>query len=149
MTDTNFRTAVDLIIQASINGNPRHEAILNAGNTPNLLISLGLPDLPLMITGKTIDKIFYDHGIPKRLIERLHELASTPNSIYKAAPPHKAGSVVVTFEIHKGDPVIISISANQQFGRNTFANEITSMYGKGGGSFQNKWKAEGLLLWTK
>lgn len=130
-------------------GNPRHEAVLNVGSTPAILVSHGLPELPLTITGKTVDKIFFDHGIKKGLIERLHSLISSPQTIYKAAPPHHAGSVVVTLEMHKGCPVIISIRASKQFGRNVYANEITSMYAKEGGSFEKRWAADGLLIWTK
>ena len=148
MTDSNFCTAVGLIIKASTDGKPRHEVVLKVGLTPELLVKHGLPALPLVITGKTIDKIFFDHGISKGVIERLHGLVSSPRTIYKAAPPHAGGSVVVTFEIHRGCPVIISIRASKQFGRD-FANEITSVYAKEGANFGQRWVAEGLLMWTK
>jgi len=149
LTDQNYCTAVGLIIKASMEGNPHHEAVLNVGTTPVILVSHGLPDLPLVITGKTVDKIFFDHGITKGMIERLHGLISLPQTIYRAAPPHHAGSVVVTLEMHKGYPVIISIRASRQFGRSLYANEITSMYAKEGGSFEKRWVADGLLLWAK
>ena len=105
--------------------------------------------IPLKITGRTIDKIFFDHGIAKGLIERLHGLVSSPKAIYKAAPPHHDGNVVVTLETLRDYPVIISIRASKQFGRDLFGNEITSVYAKEGGSFEQRWKAEGLLIWTK
>lgn len=149
LTDSNFCTALGLIITASIEGKPRHETVLRVGHTPELLVTHGLPDLPLMLTGKTIDKIFFDHGITKGMIERLHVLTSNPKAIYKAAPPHHDGSVVVTLEMRKQYPVIISIRASKQFGRGIFANEITSMYAKENGSFEQRWIAEGLLIWTK
>lgn len=149
MADLNFCTAVDLIIKASMEGKPRHEVVLHVGKTPELLISYGLPDLPLVITGRTIDKIFFDHGITKGVIERLHGLVSSPMTIYRAAPPHQSGSVVVTLETHRGCPVIIPIRASKQFGRSYFANEITSMYAKEGESFDKRWLSAGLLLWAK
>jgi len=84
------------------------------------------------------------------MIERLHSLVSDPRMIYKTAPPHAAGSVVITFEERKGCPVIVSIRASRQFGRGQpLSNEITSMYAKEGGSFEKIWESNGLLLWTK
>lgn len=150
MTDHNFCAGLTLVIQASIDGVPRHETVLTVGQTPALLVGLGMPDFPLVITGKTIDKIFFDHGITKRMIERLHSLVSAPRTIYRTAPPHSTGSVVVTFEERKGCPVIVSIRSSKQFGRGQpLANEITSMYAKEGGGFEKLWESNGLLLWAK
>jgi hypothetical protein len=65
LTDSNFCAALTLIIQAAVDGIPRHEVVLTVGQTPTLLAGLGLPDLPLVVTGKTIDKIFFDHAMTK------------------------------------------------------------------------------------
>lgn len=132
-----------------MDGKPQHEAILHVGQTPALLVGLGLPDLPLVVTGKTIDKVFFDHGITKGVIERVHSLVSTPKTVYKAAPPHHAGSVVVTFEVHRGNPIIIPIRASKRFGREFIANEVTSIYAKEGVSYEQWWTSAGLLIWTK
>ena len=49
----NFSALVDVIIAASLGGHPvAKEQIGYLGVTPALLISLGLPDLPLAIKGK-------------------------------------------------------------------------------------------------
>lgn len=149
MIDPNFRTAIAVIIKASLNGNPQHEAILTVGQTPALLVKHGLPDLELVITAGTIDKCVFDHGIKKGIIERLFDLTGNPKSIFKSAPPHANGSVVVTVEMHLGNPIIISIRANKLFGRNRYANEITSIYAKEGGKFEQQWTAAGLLIWNK
>lgn len=147
LTDSNYRTAVAVIIKASTDGKPQHEAVLRVGQTPELLIKYGLPELDLVITGRTIDKSVFDHGISKGVIERLHTLISSPKTLYRSAPPHTNGSVVVTLEMHRQCPVIIPIRANKQFGRDRFVNEITSVYAKEGGNFEQRWRSEGLLLW--
>lgn len=148
LTDSNYRAAVAVIIKASTDGKPQHEAVLTVGHTPPLLISHGLADLPLVITGRTIDKAFFDHAIKRGVIERLHALISSPVTIYKSAPPHSNGNVVVTMELQGGWPIIIPIRSSKQFGRTFIANEITSVYAKEGGSFESRWQSEGLLLWT-
>jgi len=148
VSDPNYCAAVALVIKASADGKPQHEAILTVGMTPPLLVSFGLPNLPVVITGGTIDKAYFDHAISKGVIERLHGIISTPLAIYKSAPPHKDGSVVVTMELHKGCPIIVPIRSSKQFGRTLIANEITSIYAKEGGTFERRWQSEGLLLWT-
>lgn len=148
LTNPNYKAAVGIIIKAATDGKPQHEAVLTVGHTPALLIAQGLPDLPLVITGKTIDKVYFDHAITKGVIERLHDLVAAPSAIYKSAPPHANGNVVITIELHRGNPVIIPIRSSRQFGRTLVANEITSVYAKEGGDFENRWKADGLLLWT-
>lgn len=149
MTDSNYRTAIAIIIKASLDNTPQHEAVLTVGQTPELLVTHGLPNLELVITGRTIDKCVFDHGIKKGIIERLLDLVGDPKTIYKSAPPHANGSVVVTVEMHLGNPIIIPIRANKQFGRDRFVNEITSIYAKEGGKFEKLWAAEGLLIWNK
>ena len=49
MTDTNFKAAVQLILQASMDGKPKHEAVLSLGATPQFLLDNGFPELPLSI----------------------------------------------------------------------------------------------------
>jgi hypothetical protein len=149
LTDSNYRAAVSVIIKASVDGKPQHEVVLTVGQTPPLLVQHGMPNLALVITGRTIDKCHFDHGITKGVIERLYALISNPKTIYKSAPPHTDGSVVVTLERHRECPIIIPIRANKQFGRDRFANEITSVYAKEGGSFEQRWTTEGLLIWTQ
>lgn len=147
LDDLNYRTAVSLILKSVTEGTPKHETVLVIGATPLVLTQVGLPALPLVITGKTIDKVHFDHGITKGVIERLHDIVSAPRSVYKSAPPHLSGSVVVTFEHHRQSPIIVSIRASKQFGRSLSANEITSVYAKEGGTFEQRWRNEGLLLW--
>jgi hypothetical protein len=84
LTDSNYRAAVAVIIKASADGKPQHEAVLTVGQTPPLLIKHGLADLPLVITGRTIDKAYFDHAVARGVIERLHALISNPVTIYKS-----------------------------------------------------------------
>lgn len=71
MTDTNFKAAVQLILQASMDGKPKHEAVLSLGATPQFLLDNGFPELPLSIKGAVIDKAHFDHGITRGVLERL------------------------------------------------------------------------------
>ena len=123
-----------------------HQLVLTLGETPAVLQNIGLPALPLAITGKVIDKCYFDHGISKGMLERIHSMVSTPKSIYKAHLD-QPGYVVITYEIKGTDPVIVVIHPNRQMaGRRDFYNVIASMYQKSGNA-EVRWKNDGLLLW--
>lgn len=149
MTDNNYRVALDLLIQACIQGKARHELRLEIGDTPASLTAQGIPQLPLTISGKTVDKVFFDHGITKSILERLHGLIASPNAIFKSATQPARGYVVVTVERKGESPIVIAIHANAQVGRGRYANEVASIYAKEDLAFQQRWSAAGLLLWKK
>lgn len=121
MSDTNFKAAVQLILQASAEGKPKHEVVLNLGATPQFLIDHGFPELPLSIKGGTIDKAHFDHGITRGVLERLADIITTPKALYKSATVQQSAAVVITFEMKAGSPILIPIHANRPVGR-TFAN---------------------------
>jgi hypothetical protein len=154
MEDTNYKTLLGILIKSMMTdyeGNKavNHEARLVVGTTPQILVDLGFPQLPLVIDGSVIDKAFFDHGIPKSKLERIYNLIAAPKAVY-AAHQKNPGSVVVTYEIKDAKPVIIPIHPNRPKARNEFFNVIASMYPKAssdGGSIEARWKKEGLLLW--
>lgn len=146
MSDKNYKVAIDLFISSLHAGDARHEILIDLGSTPQVLIDSGLPELRLGITGKVIDKVYYDHGVTKGKLQALPSMLATPKAIYRSDHPHPPGSVVVTFESQNGDPLIVSIKANARHGRSDCYNLVTSVYGKGG-DFQEAWKRNGLLLW--
>lgn len=149
MTDTNYKVALNLMIQSCVQGKARHELYLEVGPTPTSLTMHGVPQLPLAISGKTVDKVFFDHGITKSVLERLHGLVESPNAVFKSATHAAQGYVVITVELKGLAPVIIAVHANKQIGRGKNVNEIASVYAKEDLTIQQRWVAEGLLLWKK
>jgi hypothetical protein len=149
MTDINYKVALDLLIKACIQGNARPELYLEIGQTPASLTVHGVPQLPVAISGKTVEKVFFDHGITKSVLERLYGLIESPNAVFRSATHADQGYVVVTIEMKDSAPVIIAIHANKQIGRGRFVNEIASVYAKADLAVQHKWAAAGLLLWKK
>lgn len=147
MTDTNFRTAVQLILQAGIEGRPKHEAVLSLGATPQFLLDNGFPELPLSIKGATIDKAHFDHGVTRGVLERLPDIIASPKALYRSATVLHSAAVVITFEMKGGSPILIPIHANKPVGR-AFANVVASIYAKEA-TIEARWKGAGLLLWEK
>ncbi len=150
-TDSNFKTLVGVIIQAEMDGKPRHELLLELGPTPKHILQAGgvrFENLDLVIKAKTVGKMHFDHGVSRGMIERLPEILETPKAIYHSASGTPGGSVVVmTFEVQRGYPLIVPIHAKKPIGRNRFCNEVASMYAKEGPNPEDKWEKAGLLIW--
>ncbi|HCF3841183.1 TPA: hypothetical protein NID17_005863 [Pseudomonas aeruginosa] len=154
-SDQNFKTLVGVVLQAESSGKPRHELLLELGETPASIIAAGgeiYSGLDLVLKGKTVGKMHFDHGIPRGVIERLPLILSAPKAIYRSANQAVQGGggvVVMTFETHLGYPLIVPVHARKQIGRDRFCNEVASMYPKEGPDPEAKWKAAGLLLWER
>ena len=147
MTETNFKTAIQLILQASMDGKPRHEAVLSLGATPQFLLYNGFPELPLSIKGAVIDKAHFDHGITRGVLERLADIITTPKALYKSATV-QGTAVVITFEMKAGSAILVPIHGNKPVGR-TMTNLVASVYAKDVANVETRWKKEGLLLWEQ
>ena len=151
-----FKPALGLLIKSMTNDDlskqhTNHQVILPIGPTPQVLLNLGMPELQLVISGKVVDKVLFDHGIPKGTLERLYSLLEAPKAIFKGHQGNP-GSAVLTFEVKGMAPIIIAVHPNKQMGgRNgTRYNNIASMYpkeSKPGESIEERWTREGLLLW--
>jgi hypothetical protein len=145
----NFAALVDAIVASSVAGHAvAKEQMGQLGATPELLRQLGLPDLPLAIKGKTIEKVVMDHGIPKSMLKRLHKIVADPQAVYRASPTHPSGIVVLTFEQTGLGRIIVSVAANQSIGRGHHLNLVTSMYAKEDDKVFARWQTNGDLLWT-
>lgn len=142
----NYRALVAALIASEVAGKPQHELILELGATPEILVKHGFRLLPLVLKGKTVSKMHFDHGMVRSLIERLPELIACPKAIYRSTT---SGAVVVTFEVKgvAGHPIIIAVHADKQVGRDRVVNEVASMYAKEGPNPETRWKAQGLLIW--
>lgn len=131
-------------------GNPNHEQVLFLGTTPQYLVGhAGFDELPLIIKGKTISKICFDHGVQTSVIKRLPEIIHKPKSVFAPAlEVHRDSVVVLTFELHRGSPIIIPVKKNVKVGRSkTDYNVVTSAYAKEGGDIERRWRDEKLLIW--
>lgn len=153
MENPTFKTALGLLIRSMTQDGEEkqssyHQIVLPIGATPPVLLNVGLPDLQLAISGKVIDKVIFDHGIPKGMLARIYALLESPKSIYKGHLENP-GAVVVTYEVKNMAPIIIAIHPDRQMGRARF-NKVASMYAKStkpGVSNEDRWTREGLLLW--
>lgn len=155
MENPAFKTALGLLIKSMMQDGAakqhvNHQLILPIGPTPQVLLDLGMPDVQLVISGKVVDKVLFEHGIPKGTIERLYSLLEAPKAIYKGHQSNP-GSAVVTYEVKNLAPIIIAIHPNKQMGRvGNVYNNVASMYAKetrAGESIEDRWTREGLLLW--
>jgi hypothetical protein len=150
MEDKNYKTALSVLIQSIKAGTKYHEYSLEVGMTPPVLLGIGVPQLPLTISVKMIDKCYFDHGISEARLRRLYDLIASPKSVFKSDSPHldlaKVNPVVViTVEVKDENPILIAVHPNQMVGRRA-VNLIKSIYDKPEDMLQ-KWRGKGLLLW--
>lgn len=153
MENPTFKAALGLLIKSMTHDGPakqkaNHQLILPIGPTPKVLRDLGMPDLQLAISGKVVDKVFFEHGIPKGTLERVYSMLETPKAIFKGNLGNP-GSAVITYEVKNGAPIIIAVHPNKQMGRVAY-NNVASMYAKSsrpGETIEQRWTKEGLLLW--
>lgn len=143
---SNYHTLVEVVIKAELAGTRRHELVLMVCATPKSRLDIGFQPLPLAVKAKTVGKMHFDHGMTQRHIQQLPQLLSSPSALYASAS--RPGSVVVlTYELKAGKPIIVPVARDRQFGRDTLANEISSMYAKDGPDVIGRWRRDGLLLW--
>lgn len=145
MHDPNFAVAIQLLLQASIDGKPRHEAVLEVCATPQYLLDAGFPDLKIVVKGKTVDKAHFDHGITKGMLERLPDLIQAPKALYRSAT-HPDSAVVVSFEQRGGSPILLPMHKQAAVGRE-HRNVVASVYCKEA-TVEARWQKQGLLLWS-
>lgn len=153
MENPAFKTALGLLIKSMTQDGEaqqrkNHQVILPIGPTPQVLLDLGMPALQLAIVGKVVDKVFFEHGIPKGTLERIYTLLASPRAIFKGHQGNP-GSAIITFEVKNSAPIIIAIHPDKQMGRVRY-NNVASMYAKSTGNGENieeRWTREGLLLW--
>lgn len=159
MEDANYKSLLgmmlkDLTDSANCNSVLHHQRILTLGPTPQVLIDIGMPQLPLVISGRVVDKAFFDHGMTKGLLEQLYKLIANPKAAYQGHQD-QPGSAVVTYETKDGAPIIAAIHPNKQMGgrgdRAAFYNNIASVCDKRsnspGETIEVRWKKQGLLQW--
>lgn len=151
MEDPQYKNTIGTFIRACTTGSADHGQIVVVGHTPEVLLTLpgfGISQLPLVIQGKIIDKVFFDHGITKVILERLYDAIAQPKAVFRSDTT-AGGAVIVTFETRPVDlPVIVALHPGKVIGRRAF-NVIASVYAKNNANIEQVWRQRGLLLWEK
>ena len=143
---SNYKTAIQLVIAAAVSGTPHKETILSLGSTPQYLVDhCKFPQLPLIIKATTVDKVHFDHGMTRSLLERLDAIILDPKAVYQSDTVAN-GAVVVTLETKGGNPIVVALHPNKPVGR-LMCNVVASVYDKQQ-DIEHRWQARGLLLWT-
>jgi hypothetical protein len=150
MEDPNYRDQLGTVMQANMAGDTAHGRILIVGITPPVLLALPeftISQLPLVITGKVIDKVHFDHGITRPMLERLYSTIAQPKAIYRSDTA--GGAVIVTFAVRPVDlPVVVALHPGKLIGRRV-CNVIASIYAKNFAGIEDAWKERGRLLWEQ
>lgn len=155
MENPAYKTALGLLIKSMQEdgaSNRNHQILVPIGPTPQVLIDVGMPALQLAVLGKVIDKVFFDHGIPRGTLERLYALLESPKAIFKGHQGNP-GAAVLTYEVKNAAPIIVAVHPDKQVGGRGGGNRynmIASIYAKSspaGETLESRWTREGLLLW--
>ncbi|MGE4242321.1 hypothetical protein [Ramlibacter sp.] len=143
-----YVVAIQLLLKECQAGRPSHERVLVVSRTPECLIECGFSQLPLVVTGKVVDKAHFDHGVTKGVLERLPLLVENPRAIYASASQELA-AVVVTLEVKGGNNIVVPVHRDRQVGRHPARfNVIASVYDKRA-EVEAGLRSKGLLLWEK
>jgi Phage MuF-C-terminal domain len=145
--NTNYETIINLIAQIISDGKTVNEYPVEIGITPTIIVdNTNFNQLPLMMYGKAINKVIFDHGITTTVLHRIYKILENPQGIYHSDSTIqlKGSIVVVTKETIRGDQLIVVIQPDINVGHKTI-NRIVSIYGKPTGVIQG-WEAKGLRI---
>ena len=129
-----FKEQIDLMQQNKI---PSWNAIRVRSKTPQVLIDIGLDDLPMLITQRhlknNLESENDDHAIDEEVLLQIPFALENPEYILKSKT--KVNSVVVVTSLlnKNGDPIVISIDKDGKGIYNNIeikSNFITSIYGR-------------------
>lgn len=143
---SNIGVIYDLITKEGIEhfGSKYSKQLITVCDTPKILLGYGFNEHEIVIQPGTIEKCIYDHGITKSFLQDLEHTLSNPLALFESAMQHNS-SVVLSFQLQRGDPIIIPIQKDWAYGRGQY-NRIATIFGKPQGII-DKWGKEGLLLW--
>ena len=115
-------------------GKMHPRAILQMGKTPDLLVELGAPDLPLTMQQVTFKKIVgiepdpksgHLHHLTKRQMKNLYAGLADPVAVMQ---PHAGKMEVVVEMIEDGKPVLAALDLDTQEGR-VQVNSVATAFG--------------------
>ena len=138
-----FSDAVDIALKDNAN----HNQVLVLGDIPEVYLSLGVPNLKLIMLHGTLLKIIEKHSLTINSIKRLPALLKEPIMVFSSAT--ETGSLIAIVDEYdcSGNTVIAVINPDWQNKRHK-VNKIASVYGKN----RLRWFAEqieaGRLLYS-
>lgn len=132
------------VLQAWESSGYSTDVIFNLGQTSTVMQAIGAKPLPILITGGTLSKAFFDHGIVLRTLGQLPEWLNSPVHVYRSATVANGSVVVLTPANRQGEPIIVPIQLNTAIDRLP-TNRIKSIYSKPASVVQG-WERQGLRL---
>ena len=121
-----------------------NNVIFDLGETSKAMQTIGARPLPVLVTGGTLSKAFFDHGIVLRLLGQIPDWLDQPVSVYKSATVLKGSVVVLSNALKNGDPIIVPIELDAVIDRLP-TNRIKSVYSKPQ-SVVDAWDKRGLKI---
>ena len=132
-------------LQQQIDGVLPKGHVYELGNPSDVLLSAGLPDLPIeMAASRLSDKsIQENHPFELSELKDLPQAVQNPLAVFRSAT--HIGSYVVMTEIeHNGKNYVVAIQANRKNGR-IVVNSIRSVHYRSSNAHMANWIEEGLL----
>jgi len=149
VSHTNYETIITLVAQITKDGKAVNEVPVEISDTPQMLIdSANFMQLPLMIYGKAINKVIFEHGLTPNILKRLCKIVENPAALYHPDRTNTVvlpGTVVIlTNEILNGDRLIVAVQPSINVGHK-IVNRVASIYGKPQGVIDG-WGQKGLKI---
>lgn len=132
-------------LQQQINGELPKGHIYSLGQPSNILLSAGLPDLPIeMAASRLSDKSMQEnHPFELSEVRNLPNAIQNPMALFRSAT--HIGSFVVMTEIeHGGKNFVVAIEANKRKGK-IEVNSVRSVHYRTSNAHMANWITEGLL----
>lgn len=134
-------------LKGTLDDQMRRNQVLLGRLPSNMLTGLNVPDLELVTSVATVEKMIFDHGLTPAIIASLHGHICAASAVYKSAT-HGDTIVVLTMQIARGHPVIAAIRLNKP---DSFMKPnihwLASAYPKDHHDMIIQWGRQGLLLW--
>ena len=121
------------VVHSMKSGEISSRHILNMGETPSLLVELGIPALPMQMEQSTFKKINgvqakhgHRHTLSVEQIIELYAEMSDPVAVLRYGENY----TIITGLFEKGNPIIVGLDVNVDNGQTLRINEVTSAYGR-------------------
>ena len=106
----------------------RKNTIINLGQTPEVLKSIGLPDSPMVMNYDKLVNIKAEHPeITLSILKKIPQEINNPTAILKSSTKKNAFIVLTEINIVKKKPVVAILYANRKYG-NLEINRLASIY---------------------
>ncbi|WP_282265634.1 PLxRFG domain-containing protein [Stenotrophomonas sp. PS02298] len=118
------------------------------GRTPQVLRTLGAPDLPITVTRDVVRKASngVKHDVSREVLRQLPELLADPQAVFDSKAEAGGLAVLLNAKDASGRPVMVALHLQQQQNRMVI-NRVASAYGRPEVQYQ-AWTREGLLRYV-